>query len=240
VTWVLGLDVCPDGWAGVAWDGSHVMGVYGSDIGEVLARSLESLSARGAHGPDVVGIDIPIGLPDRSVRAADIMARREVGRLASSVFTTPIREAVEATEYADALGASRSAIGLGLSRQAFGLREKILQVDVLVRGGWPLDARVAEVHPEVSFAEMAGEPLGISKHRWGGAQRRRALLAERGLDLEGGDADVAALDRHAGVADVLDAAAVAWTAMRIATGRARCLPDPPEVFSDGWPAAIWV
>ena len=40
--------------------------------------------------------------------------------------------------------------------------------------------------------------------------------------------------------DVLDACAVAWTAHRHAVGEARSLPDPPEVFSDGIPAAIVV
>jgi predicted RNase H-like nuclease len=37
---------------------------------------------------------------------------------------------------------------------------------------------------------------------------------------------------------VLDAAAAAWSARRVAAGTAVLLPDPPEVFSDGWPAAI--
>jgi predicted RNase H-like nuclease len=41
------------------------------------------------------------------------------------------------------------------------------------------------------------------------------------------------------VDDVLDACAVAWSAARHASGFARPLPDPPEVFSDGIPAAIW-
>jgi predicted RNase H-like nuclease len=42
-----------------------------------------------------------------------------------------------------------------------------------------------------------------------------------------------------GVDDVLDAAAVAWTAVRVARGVARHLPDPPERFSDGIDCAIW-
>ena len=40
--------------------------------------------------------------------------------------------------------------------------------------------------------------------------------------------------------DVLDACAVAWTATRRAAGLSMSLPDPPEVFSDGIPAAIHV
>ena len=70
-----------------------------------------------------------------------------------------------------------------------------------------------------------------------GADEAAAALQAQGFDLSG---ELGPLGWHAGVADVLDAAAVAWTAMRVATGRAHSLPDPPEVFSDGWPAAIWV
>ena len=232
--WVLGLDVCPGGWAAVAWDGNRSLGAFGADVGTALAE-VDRCVPGGVAGLAVVGIDIPIGLPDASVRAADVLARRAVGRLASSVFTTPIRSAVLEPDYRVALARTREVLGVGLSRQAHGLREKVLQVDSLVAGASAPTVR--EVHPEVSFAQMAGAPLGISKHRWGGVERRRALLAAQGIDLS---ADLGPLGRHAGVADVLDAAAVAWTAMRVATGRAHCLPDPPEVFSDGWPAAIWV
>ena len=45
--------------------------------------------------------------------------------------------------------------------------------------------------------------------------------------------------RTARVDDLLDAAAVAWTAARFARGDARRVPDPPERFSDGVAAAIW-
>ena len=38
----------------------------------------------------------------------------------------------------------------------------------------------------------------------------------------------------------LDACAAAWTASRVAAGISESLPDPPETFSDGLPAAIHV
>jgi hypothetical protein len=54
-------------------------------------------------------------------------------------------------------------LGEGISRQAFGLHTKILQVDGCVR---QTHCRVAEVHPEVSFAQLAGETLRLSKSTW--------------------------------------------------------------------------
>ena len=59
------------------------------------------------------------------------------------------------------------------------------------------------------------------------------LLRRSGIDLAAiGAAAASPLD------DVLDAAAAAWSAHRIACGKARSLPDPPELL-EGLRAAIW-
>jgi predicted RNase H-like nuclease len=94
---------------------------------------------------------------------------------------------------------------------------------------------VVEAHPELCFAALAGAPLPERKHSWAGAVRRRALLAAAGIEVPDdlGPAGAVPVD------DVLDAAAVAWTAARVAAGAARSLPDPPEVLAGGVPAAIW-
>jgi predicted RNase H-like nuclease len=83
---------------------------------------------------------------------------------------------------------------------------------------------------------MAGHPLPDGKRTWAGAEHRRMLLAREGLFV----GDLGEAGRRAMVDDVLDAAAVAWTAARILTGDATSLPDPPEPTPDGLAAAIWV
>ena len=93
-----------------------------------------------------------------------------------------------------------------------------------------------EAHPELSFAALAGAPLASRKSTWAGAAERRSLLERAGIVLPG---DLGRAGAQAAVDDVLDAAAVAWTARRVAAGSARSLPDPPERFSDGIPCAIW-
>jgi predicted RNase H-like nuclease len=80
----------------------------------------------------------------------------------------------------------------------------------------------------------AGRPLHTRKKTWNGAEQRRQLLATAGIDLTGLDVS----DDNVAVDDVLDAAAVAWTARRVLTGEATSIPDSPERFSDGLPAAI--
>jgi predicted RNase H-like nuclease len=185
-----------------------------------------------ADGPlAVIAVDIPIGLPDTGRRQADILTRKKVGPLWPWVFMTPVRAALEAADYATAAGLSRRLAGEGISRQAFALQTKILQVDRWVRQA---PHRVVEVHPEASFAELAGATLQSRKSCWAGIVLRRRLLAAAGISLPD---DLGLAGGKAGVDDVLDAAAAAWTAVRVLRGQA--LATPPEVFSDGLPCAIW-
>ena len=105
----------------------------------------------------VVGIDIPIGLPDSTIRQADVLARRALPGRASSVFTTLTRPAYLAADRAAADAVNRGLSGQGVGAQAFALRAKILEVDAWLRSRPTVE--VVEVHPEVSFATMAGAPL---------------------------------------------------------------------------------
>jgi predicted RNase H-like nuclease len=231
---VLGVDACKGGWVGVAlrdgrFDGAYIAGSVGA---------LHEAAAAAGHVA-VVGIDMAIGLPDASIRQAVLLARRRVGRLGSSVFLIPVRGAVEIERFADAVAHNRKLAGVGISIQAHGLRIKLLEVDAWVRSslvdGDGDGPRVVEIHPEVVFAFLNGEPLTLNKRSWGGMNLRRSLLARSGVDLPGmlGGAE------RAGIDDVLDAAAVAWSAHRVATGGAQSAPDPPERFSDGLQAAVW-
>ena len=121
----------------------------------------------------------------------------------------------------------RCGDGPRISAQAFALRMKILEVDPY-RG----DPRVCEVHPELSVAAIGGAPLP-SKRSWNGAAARRRLLAGVGIEIPD---DLGTVAGRVPPDDVLDAAAAAWTAGRIALGRAVCLPADPPV-EDG--LAIW-
>ncbi len=224
---VLGVDACRAGWLAIAWSGREIQAYVHADIG-----SIATLAA--ADGPvEVIGIDIPIGLADSTIRQADLLARKAAGARWASVFVTPVRPALAIENHQQASALNRQLTGSGISRQAFNLRDKIRQVDDwLPRAPCP----VVEVHPELAFGELAGAPLTDSKATWAGAVRRRRLLADAGIEVRG---ELGLTGRQAGVDDVLDAAAVAWTAARVARGAARCVPDPPERFSDGIACAIW-
>ena len=177
----------------------------------------------------VIGIDIPIGLPEAGRRAADLEAKRLLGARSSTLFLAPPRLVVEAEPYAAANELAKQRFGFGISRQSYGLRDKILEVDAIG------DERFHEVHPELSFKEMAGEVLP-SKKTWDGTARRRHLLAGARIELPNGLGEAGAVP----VDDVLDAAAAAWTAHRIGAGRAISIPDRPKTDVSGRPLAIWV
>jgi predicted RNase H-like nuclease/8-oxo-dGTP pyrophosphatase MutT (NUDIX family) len=226
---VLGVDACPGGWVGVVIDPDRRASVF---VAPEIAGLVELV--REQHDVSVVAIDIPIGLPDTGGRRADAEARRALVGKASSVFSTPVRAAVEAATYEEARAANLAATDgrTSVSAQAYALSEKVLQVDAWVRGR--PGARVIEVHPELSFATMTGAPVQQRKKDAAGVRARREALAAHGIVAP-------AWFRGAGFGedDLLDACAVAWTAVRHALGVSESYPEVPEVFSDGIPAAIW-
>lgn len=225
---VLGADACPAGWVGVVLSPGSLRAVVHSEIGGLVAMA-------AAAGPlHAIAIDIPIGLADSGPRQADLLARKAAGPRYASVFLTPVRAALMAETYAAALEVSRELTGRGISSQAYRLRAKILQVE-----SWrqeTLTSPVVEAHPELCFAAMASAPLRDSKSSWAGVVRRHQLLAAQGIELDSG---LGLSGLQVGVDDVLDAAAVAWTARRVAAGAAQRLPVEPERFSDGVDCAIW-
>jgi predicted RNase H-like nuclease len=188
------------------------------DDGRLSGADVLPLDATFAELDDVrvVAIDVPIGF---GPRGADAAARSFLTGATNTVFSTPPRELLERP----------FGPGLGISAQAHALGTRILHVTELASS----DSRIFEVHPEVSFRVMNdGRPLGRKKSA-GGALKRIDLLSRHGIELTDlGSATLAPLD------DVLDAAAAAWSAERIAAGTARSLPDPPEVADDR-AIAIW-
>lgn len=220
---VLGVDAGGKYWVAVASD----LRVYADPT------LIGLLEAADADGPvQVVGIDIPIGLPSGAERRqADVSARHAVGPRWRSVFMTPPRTVLAAPTYAEAAVEARRVMGKGISRQAWALAPRILEVDQVVQS---VDRRILEVHPEVSFVALAGRYMPTAKSTWAGLEDRRGLLAAAGFVLP---ADLGQPGRVAGSDDVLDAAVACWTAQRVAGGVSVRCPDPPEQL-DGIAACI--
>jgi predicted RNase H-like nuclease len=200
----LGVDAARGGWIAVALEDGRFMDA-------ALERRFPALLERFREAA-VIGVDVPIGLPEAGERRrADTAAREVVGARRASVFFTPARAALEATTYREARTVAPST-----SAQGWALRTAILDVD-RVR-----DPRVREVHPEVSFAVLAGRPLAFAKRTWNGHRERIEFLRRAGIEIPDHlDAGLVAAD------DVLDAAVAAWTATRIARGEHVTIPADP-------------
>ena len=230
---VVGVDGCKRGWLAV---------VRATDGGQLAVTvHATALALLAAHADAAaIAVDVPIGLPDRGYRAADLQARQRLGAgRASSVFLTPPRSVLRSRSYESACNAAFRANGKRISKQTWFLVPKIREWDAALRGDAAARGRTHEVHPELSFLALhGGKPLPDGKKSLMGALARRALLvqyygeelvwrAERQLDR-----------KAAGLDDLYDAMAALWSAERVARGEAQSLPEVGEVDAMGLVAAI--
>ena len=82
-----------------------------------------------------------------------------------------------APTYAEAVEIARRLVGTGISQQTWALRRRIFEVADIAAS----DHRIVEVHPEVSFRALKGEPLRYpKKDSWSGGAERRGLLGGGG------------------------------------------------------------
>jgi predicted RNase H-like nuclease len=223
---VTGVDACKGGWTAVTLDATGAR--ERARVRVRVGRTLGDLDLAG-----VTGIDMPLGLLGDGWRTADALARRALGARGVTVFAIPPRPVWDCVNYAAANATCRKLTGRGMSAQAWGLRARLLEADAFRADTFQADrVPLYEVHPELAFAALAGAPLAASKHSADGLAARRSLLAGAGIALQAGRVAGAAED------DVLDAAAVAWSAARIASGTAVVLTDPSQRADDGGEIAI--
>lgn len=244
-----GVDSVPcrkgDGW---------VMAVTKTDSGAPVEFSAwESFADLWAHaarqGVLVVAVDIPVGLPGASGRTADKSGRQLLKpHRTSCVFSAPALCILDVEDYDRAKRLSYEATGKKPSKQAHALLPKIREVrhavspNMFYRPGRSMDSVPTwsvEVHPEVSFAKLTGEPIPISKHEQAGvATRLEVLQAEFPNIVEAMTEPLAGRPRP-GRDDRLDAAAAAWTARQLVRGHADCLGEGEE-DETCYPMNIWV
>lgn len=227
---VAGADGCPGGWIIVLRDPEH--GTVRADFAPTFRQLLRRTSEA-----ETVGVDIPIGLLDRAQpggRECDRAARRLLGPgRSASVFSPPVRPALRATDYVQALAINRrsSEAAVGISRQTFLIAPRIREADDAMTP--ELQSRVREVHPEVTFAALnGGRPLSDSKKTPPGKAARLRLLEQAGFHGLTGLLTPLSV-RRVRIDDLLDAAAVCWTAQRMKKGTEAVLPIRPQRDSRG-------
>ncbi|HMD26091.1 MAG TPA: DUF429 domain-containing protein, partial [Streptosporangiaceae bacterium] len=224
---VTGVDACRRGWVAVSLAGPGRAQSGGVRVNAVRVHASLAGVLEG-DGASVVGIDMPLGLLESGWREADRAARGLLGPRRSSVFAIPPRSVWTQASYQAANQRCRELTGQGFSIQAWGLRAKLLEANQYRQ---TCGHRLYEVHPELAFGALAGAPLAASKHTGTGRDLRRELLARAGIEIP--PETPATL-----LGDVLDAAAVAWSARRIAAGQAVTVPAAPQHDRQGREIAI--
>lgn len=235
---IAGVDGCRAGWIVVTRD---LEGRAPPTL-DLVPRFADLLTP---DGPDVIAVDMPIGLPERAGpggRGAERAVRPLLGPRQSSVFSVPARSAVWCQDYGEACRAALAASDppRKVSKQAFHLFPKIREIDALMTP--ELEARVYEVHPEVAFWRLNDEcPMALpkklkSRANPAGLEERAELLARHGVD----PAFLAQRPpRGAGRDDLIDACVNAVIAARIAHGTATPFPGNFERDAKGLRMAIW-
>ncbi|MBI3198086.1 MAG: DUF429 domain-containing protein [Rhodospirillales bacterium] len=220
-----GADGCRAGWV-----------ICRRDTDGSLDIRVVKTHAEACEGLSNLAGDKPLGFHDkqkRGGRACEREARKLLGKKGSSVFSSPCRWALAATDY-ETVRRMPPPHEVGLSKQAFGLFSKLNEVDCILTQQPTLRSIVHEAHPELAFRRMNGDvPVFATKKKADGRSQRRRLLADHGF--------TPTVERLPGAArdDILDAVACCRTALLIAQGKATRLGPANARDRHGLPMNIW-
>ena len=224
---IAGVDGCQAGWIVVLWDG-------GADLASRLCRDFAEVMALTA---EIIAVDMPIGLPERSGRPPEREVRTRLGDRQSSVFAVPAEKAVYCTDYGEACRVNllHSDPPKKVSKQCFHLFPKMREIDAFIQPSH--QSRIYESHPELAFWAMNGKaPLSLPKKLRGtpyppGLDLRRSLLRCSGLPVDSLTPDYRR--RDVGPDDLIDACACTLVAWRILNRRSIRFPANPPLNARG-------
>lgn len=229
---IAGVDGCPVGWICVTRD------TRTGRIASALYPTADGLVSQQPC-PDIIAIDMPIGLTDAGRRQCDNEARSLLGTpRRNSVFPAPIRPALRAGSRAQASQITKKADGRRVGVQAWGIFHKVRELDTVL--SQDLQQRVREVHPELCFWAWNGHRpmVHTKKSKSGKAERRRLIDGHYGGRVVD-QVRARYLVGQVGHDDIYDAFAALWTAERIKAGVAAVIPESPATDSVGLRMGIW-
>jgi len=164
VTRAVGVDGCAGGWIDASRLGREAVRCERiSRFGELLESSPR---------PQVVPVDVPIGLLARGACQSDVEARRRLGERRSSVFPAPIRPILGAASRAAASAIRDGIEGKRVSCEAWGIVPKITASSSGIRGSSPSWSRTRS-------RRSGRRPTGSSTSAAGGSRSSAAPWRQR-------------------------------------------------------------
>jgi predicted RNase H-like nuclease len=167
----IGIDGTKGGWIAACLESGVI------DI--KMFATIDELCAEYSYSDSII-IDIPIGLPEnsRDIRP-DSELRKRLRCKASSVFSTPCRQAIYAEDKQTAKEKNSEILGKSLSEQSLAIKSKIKEVDEFLQKNKAWKNRLVESHPEYAFMIMnEGLPIYESKKTKEGFDIRLSLLRQ--------------------------------------------------------------
>jgi predicted RNase H-like nuclease len=169
---------------------------------------------------DLIVIDIPIGLPEKGYRRADLVAKRFLRHRHVCVFPAPTRLILDCSYREQA---SDRCVEVGDKRVnvfQWAIVPKVKCIDLALRQHKNPQDRFREGHPEVSFALLNQKTPLSSKKKKAGGDRRLGLLREHFSDIQ---------TNSPHLEDILDAYALLWTARRVRAGQECRFPKKSQI-----------
>ncbi len=228
-----GIDGCKLGWILISFD-------EGEEKYRVIETEEDLKSTFEEY--DRIFIDMPIGLEDEEyTRECDALLRKELGgEYSSSVFSPPIRPALDAPSYVEANMISFDWTEKKLSLQAWNITPKIKMVDRLLRENEDLKEKVLESHPELLYQQLNGGMIFQKKNLKKGIRHRLELIKEEEPIADDFFRDIKEEWRRSDVGedDIVDAMVMAYYAKKSQTDGIRTIPSEVSHDSEGLPKAI--
>ena len=198
---IIGIDGCKSGWFAV-WQNQD------EAIETAIFQSMNNLKDFFIKSNQlIIGIDMPVILSEVMPREADQLARKLLGKKASSIFTAPTPEMLEQPNYEKASLVSKKLIGKSMSLQSWYLFPKIKDVQTVL-------------HHENIIIE--------SKKTAEGFEIRKSLLDKHFLNFNFDSIRNKYQKKDVMDNDILDALVVLWSTKRIVNNQASYLPEKPE------------
>lgn len=228
-----GIDGCRLGWILISFD-------EGEEKYQIIQSQDDFEAALNEY--DRIFIDMPIGLEDEEyTRECDALLRKELGsEYSSSVFTPPIRPALEAPSYVEANMISYEYNEKKLSLQAWNITPKIKLIDQLLRTNSELKETVFESHPELLFQQLNGGMIFQKKNLKKGVRHRLELIKEEESIADDFFREIKEEWRRSDVGedDIVDAMALAYFAKKSEKEGIKTIPAEVSYDSEGLPKAI--
>lgn len=227
-----GIDGCKAGWILITFDKNPAYNVLRND--DELKEAF--------HSYDRIFIDMPIGLENENyTRECDRLLREKLGpEYASSVFSPPIRPALNAPSYVEANMQSYDYTEKKLTVQAWNITPKIRTIDELLKKDESLKKKVLESHPELLFMNLNGGMIYQKKKTKKGLRHRLSLITEHEEIAADFFRDIKEEYRRNEVEedDIVDSMSLALAAKHSAESGLKTIPENPPVDTEELPMAI--